>query len=194
MFMKAMDGEKQLIMTGEIEGVPVKIKIDSYREHKTIVDLKVVKDFAPIYVNGKGKLNFIEAWGYDIQGAIYREIVRQNTGETLPFVIAAATKEKEPDIELINVDSAALDVALDIVKDNIKHFDDVKKAKVQPARCEHCDYCNKLEAKSKDLAEVVRCKDCYYYDWYEDYCNMFDFDPPSDDFYCRDGEIKGGEN
>ena len=149
MFMKAMDGEKQLIMTGEIEGVPVKIKIDSYREHKTIVDLKVVKDFAPIYVNGKGKLNFIEAWGYDIQGAIYREIVRQNTGETLPFVIAAATKEKEPDIELINVDSAALDVALDIVKDNIKHFDDVKKAKVQPARCEHCDYCKFTKKLSK---------------------------------------------
>lgn len=149
MFMKAMDGEKQLIMTGEIEGVPVKIKIDSYREHKTIVDLKVVKDFAPIYVNGKGKLNFIEAWGYDIQGAIYREIVRQNTGETLPFVIAAATKENETDIELINVDSAALDVALDIVKDNIKHFDDVKKAKVQPARCEHCDYCKFTKRLSK---------------------------------------------
>lgn len=40
-FMKAMDGEKQKIMVGEIEGVPVKIKIHSYREHKTIVDLKI---------------------------------------------------------------------------------------------------------------------------------------------------------
>ena len=52
---------------------------------------------------------------------------------------------------------------------------------------------DELEAKSKDLVylvEVVRCKDCYYYDWHEDYCNMFDFDPPSDDFYCRDGERK----
>ena len=53
-FMKAMDGEKQRIMVGEIEGIPVKIKIDSYREHKTIVDLKVIKDFSPIYVNGRG--------------------------------------------------------------------------------------------------------------------------------------------
>ena len=60
-FMKAMDGEKQKIMVGEIEGVPVKIKIDSYREHKTIVDLKVIKDFSPIYVNGRGKLSFYEA-------------------------------------------------------------------------------------------------------------------------------------
>lgn len=44
-------------------------------------------------------------------------------------------------------------------------------------------YINELEAKSKDFSEVVRCKDCYYYDQREDYCNMFDFDPPSDEFY-----------
>ena len=149
LFTEFMSGEKQVIKTGEIEGVPVKIKMDSYFPGDKIVDLKIMKDFAPVYVEGKGRLNFIEAWGYDIQGAIYREVVRQNTGETLPFVIAAATKENETDIELINVDSAALDVALDIVKDNIKHFDDVKKAKVQPARCEHCDYCKFTKRLSK---------------------------------------------
>nr|DAH89025.1 MAG TPA: hypothetical protein [Bacteriophage sp.] len=55
-------------------------------------------------------------------------------------------------------------------------------------------YINELEARSKDLAEVVRCKDCYYYDRQEDYCNMFYFDPPSDEFYCRDGERKDSEN
>ncbi|MCM1525159.1 MAG: PD-(D/E)XK nuclease-like domain-containing protein [Ruminococcus sp.] len=140
-FMKAMDGEKQKIMVGDIEGIPVKIKIDSYREHKTIVDLKIIKDFSPIYVNGRGRLSFYEAWGYDIQGAVYQEIVRQNTGETLPFVLAAATKEKETDLQLISLDQAELDAALEIVKANIVHYHNIKTGSVEPVRCEHCNYC-----------------------------------------------------
>lgn len=140
-FMKALDGEKQKIMVGEIEGIPVKIKIDSYREHKTIVDLKIIKDFSPIYVNGKGKLSFYEKWGYDIQGAVYREIVRQNTGETLPFVLAAATKEKETDLQLISLDPAELDAALEIVKMNIGRYAALKNGTETAKRCEHCNYC-----------------------------------------------------
>lgn len=141
LFMKALDGDKQLIMVGEIEGVPIKIKIDSYRPGKTIVDLKVVKDFEPIYINGRGKLPFYEAWGYDIQGAIYREIIRQNTGDTLPFVLAAATKEPVPDLALISLDPCELDAALEIVKANIRRYADIKAGVAEPARCEHCDYC-----------------------------------------------------
>ena len=150
-FMKAMDGEKQKIMVGEIEGVPVKIKIDSYRQHKTIVDLKIIKDFEPIYVNGKGKLPFYEAWGYDIQGAVYQEIVRQNTGETLPFVLAAATKEKEPDLQVISLDQSELDTALEIVKANIGRYAAIKAGAIDPARCEHCDYCKFTKKLDKVL-------------------------------------------
>ena len=92
-FMKYMAGEKQVIMTGGIAGVPYKIKIDSYHKDKAIVDLKCMRDFAKQWDNGK-YVNFIDFWRYDIQGAIYQEIVRQNTGERLPFIIAGATKEK----------------------------------------------------------------------------------------------------
>lgn len=52
---------------------------------------------------------------------------------------------------------------------------------------------DKLEAKLENSVEVVRCKDCYYYDQHEDYCDMFGFDPPSDEFYCRDGKRMDGE-
>ena len=71
-------------MTGDIFGVPFKIKIDSYLPDK-IVDLKIMRDFEPIYVEGKGRVSFIEAWGYDIQAGVYQEIVRQNTGKQLPL-------------------------------------------------------------------------------------------------------------
>lgn len=36
MFMKYISGKPQVIMTGEISGVPVKIKIDSYHERKML--------------------------------------------------------------------------------------------------------------------------------------------------------------
>ena len=44
-----------------------------------------------------------------------------------------------------------------------------------------------------DVQEVVRCKDCNYYDIQNCYCEMFDFDTPSDDFYCREGERMDGD-
>ena len=140
-FMFFMSGEKQVIMTGSVEGVPVKIKIDSYHPGKMIVDLKVMRDFKPIYVEEKGRMSWIEAWGYDLQGAVYQEIVRQNTGLKLPFFIAAATKESEPDIDIIEIPQAYLDVELERFKENVAYYDSLKEGYTKPERCEKCDYC-----------------------------------------------------
>lgn len=150
LFMDYMSGEKQVIMTGVIANVPVKIKIDSYHPDK-IVDLKVMKDFQPIYVPEKGRLNWIEAWRYDLQGAVYQEIVRQNTGKILPFYIAAVTKEKEPDIGIFEIPQSYLDVELEDFKKKVILYDAIKKGMIEPERCEHCDYCK----ASKVLSEAV---------------------------------------
>lgn len=150
MFMEYMSGRKQVIMTGVIQNVPVKIKVDSLHDDK-IVDLKIMKDFQPIYKPGQGKLNFIEAWGYDLQGAVYQEIVRQNTGKQLPFFIAAATKEKEPDIAIFEVPQSYLDIELQRFKDNVLEYDAIKKGLVKPERCEHCNFCK----MTKVLKEVI---------------------------------------
>ena len=150
MFMEYMSGRKQVIMTGVIQNVPVKIKVDSLHDDK-IVDLKIMKDFQPIYKPGQGKLNFIEAWGYDLQGAVYQEIVRQNTGKQLPFFIAAATKEKEPDIAIFEVPQSYLDIELQRFKDNVLEYDAIKKGLVEPERCEHCNFCK----MTKVLKEVI---------------------------------------
>lgn len=141
MFMKYMAGEKQVIKTGEIDGVPVKIKIDSYHSGKAIVDLKIMKDFQPIYVPGEGRLNFIEAWGYDIQGAVYQAV----EGGNLPFYIAAATKEKATDLAIINIDQSYLNVALEMFKSQVHRFVDIKNGLSEPIRCEKCDYCKQTK-------------------------------------------------
>lgn len=139
-FMKYMSGEKQRIFTGEIAGVQFKGKLDSYHAGKCIVDLKVMRDFEPIWKNGR-KAHFIEAWGYDIQGAVYQELVRQATGQKLPFVICAVTKEKVPDIAIFSVPQTRLDYCLGLVQTNVPRFNQIKKGVVTPERCGKCDFC-----------------------------------------------------
>ena len=79
LMMHYLSGMHQVIMTGEIEGVPFKIKLDSYKPDEYICDLKYMASlrspnmFEPM----------VQYWGYDAQSAVYQEIVRQNTGKTL---------------------------------------------------------------------------------------------------------------
>lgn len=140
LFTEYMSGKKQVIMTGEICGVPVKIKIDSLLPDK-IVDLKIMKDFEPTYSSENGVQAWFEAWGYDLQGAVYQEIVRQNTGKILPFYLAAATKEKVTDIDIVHLPQDMLDISLDRFKRDVEMFDAIKKGIIEPDRCEKCEYC-----------------------------------------------------
>ncbi len=140
-FMSALSGRSQVVMTGEIEGVPVKVKVDSLLADMT-VDLKIMRSLDDVYVKDRGSQPFWRAWGYDIQGAIYREIRRQNEGVVMPFGIAAATKEKpEPDIALLQLPDADLNAALDWVKSNIVYYDGLKKGLYEPEGCGTCPVC-----------------------------------------------------
>lgn len=141
-FMKYLSGEHQVVMTGEIAGVKFKIKIDSYFPGKAIVDQKIMKDINPVWdEENHCKVNFVEYYGYDIQGAIYREVVRQNTGQILPFILAVTTKETVPTKALLQIDSEDLDRALDLVKEYAPTFDKMKKGEIPPTKCGKCDYC-----------------------------------------------------
>ena len=157
-FMKQMSGQKQVIMVGEIEGVWFKVKIDSYLPNKRINDLKIMKDFEPIWVPEQGKVSFIEAWGYDLQGAIYQEVIRQNTGERLPFSIIAATKQKEPDIDAFELPQHMLDSAMEEVKGRIESFDGIKKGIFEADGCGRCDWCK----SQKVLTEFISAEELIY--------------------------------
>lgn len=134
--------ERQKIMTGELFGVKWKIKIDVLHDDG-IVDLKIVKDFKDVYKDGFGFRSWVEAWGYDIQGAIYQKIEQIYSGraEPLPFYLVAATKEKVPDIAIIQIPQHILDAALAVVENKIDRFDLVKYGEIEPTRCGTCDYC-----------------------------------------------------
>lgn len=156
LFMHYMSGLKQVIMTGEICGVPVKIKVDSLLPDK-IVDIKIMRDFENIYDSEKGSLPFFEAWGYDLQAAVYQEIVRQNTGKTLPFYLAVATKEKVTDIDIIHINQKSIDFAFDRFKANVEMYDAIKKGIIPPERCGKCAYCK----ETKVLTEPIDSEEFY---------------------------------
>ena len=65
MFWKYVNGEHQVIMTGEISNVPVKIKVDSLHKNKVIVDEKAVANFDLIWdEETHQKKNFIDYYDY----------------------------------------------------------------------------------------------------------------------------------
>ena len=139
LMMKYLDGEHQVIMVGEIEGVPFKIKMDCYKPGEFISDLKYMASlrspnlFQPM----------IEYWGYDLQAACYQEIVRQNTGERLPFLFVVATKEKPAHLAVGQISQWNMDEALETVRKKIKRYQAIKNGEIEPERCEDygCDYC-----------------------------------------------------
>lgn len=149
-----LGGEKQTVMTGEISGVPFKIKIDSYSKGIAINDLKCMRSVT----NSSGEYtDFITPWGYDIQMACYQEIVRQNTGEILPTFICAVTKETPINSVIVNIPQQFLDRSLYLVQSTIEHYYDVKTGNVEPVGCGTCSACisNRKDTPIISLADLL---------------------------------------
>ena len=142
MFMKYLNGEHQIIMTGEISGVPVKIKIDSFHKDKCIVDLKAMATLQPQWSEKEHKrLNFCDNYRYTLQAALYQEIVRQNTGKQLPFIIAVCTKEKYSQRALLQIDQEIMNAELEFLKAFLPYIQDLKQNKIEPKKCNSCNWC-----------------------------------------------------
>ena len=147
--LEYLEGDKQVIVTGEIEGVPCKGKLDVLHDDR-IVDLKCMRDFAPVWKDGE-RLDFIRAWGYDIQAYFYTELVRQQFGKDLPFFILAVTKEASPDLMLIEIPDWLINSAGEVVRHFIKRFDGIKKNEIEPNRCGRCAYCKETKRIEKPM-------------------------------------------
>ena len=147
LMMKYLSGKKQKIMTGTIGGVDFKIKMDSYKPHEFIADLKYLASLkSPNLFD-----NVVKYWGYDISMAIYQEIVFQNTGERLPIFLVIITKEAVPRKTVCEIKQWNLDEALELVKRKLPRIMAVKNGEVEPERCNCCDYC----AATEILNEVI---------------------------------------
>jgi hypothetical protein len=139
LMMKYLSGKHQQIMTGEIAGVPFKIKMDSYKQNEFIADLKYMASlrspnmFEPM----------VKYWNYIAQGSVYQEIVYQNTGKRLPFYLVIATKETPTHLDDCEIKQYDLDAELENIKKRVGRFQAIKSGEVPPERCEEydCNYC-----------------------------------------------------
>ena len=137
LMMKYLSGQTQKIMTGEIGGIPWKIKMDSYKPGEFIADLKYLRDLkSPNLFD-----SVIKYWGYDTQMAVYQEIVYQNTGLRLPTYLVIVTKEPVPRVAVCEVKQWNLDESLEEVKKHLPRIIEIKSGNVPPERCNVCDYC-----------------------------------------------------
>lgn len=154
-FMKALTGEKQRIITGEIHGHWFKGRIDVLGDD-FITDLKSVENVNKRYYN-EGWWDFISWWGYDLQGAVYQELVYQETGRRLPFYLATLSKQVPCDIDLIQVPQWRLDDAMGrVTPDALDRIEGLKVGELKPQRCEHCDWCRMTKViKQPRILEVV---------------------------------------
>lgn len=154
-----LSGRHQTIKTCKIAGVWYKTKSDSLLTARQveaickrfpevrnivpfgggmIVDLKCMKDFDDIWDEEiRERVNFIEFWGYDVQGAIYQESDKRH----LPFVIVGATKEAEPNIGAFHIPDEDLAFALSEVEALSPRYDAIKRGKIEPEGCGKCAYC-----------------------------------------------------
>lgn len=153
-FKNHIKGDTQVILTGEIAGVKFKGALDFLNER--IVDLKCVASIRePVWVvrDGKNvKTDFIDAYGYDLQGAVYQELVRQQYGLELPFDIACVSKEEEPDKAIINIENEYLARQLELVKELAPRYDQIKKGLIEPNGCGNCPVCRKLNRLNRVLS------------------------------------------
>ena len=144
-FKKHIQGDTQVIITGEIAGVPFKGALDFLNER--IVDLKCVASIQEkVWVERDGKnikTDFIDAYDYDLQLAIYQELVRQKYGLILPTDIACVSKEDNPDKAIINVEDEFLKPKLDLAKELAPTFNEMKKGNIKPYGCGNCPVCRK---------------------------------------------------
>lgn len=162
-----MSGQKQVIRTGEIAGVPFKVKIDSLLDGDTcaeivrrfpetasvmglcdgaIVDQKVMRDLGDVWDGTeRAYVPFWRAWGYDVQGAIYQAV----EGHLWPFLLAVGTKEDEPDLRALHIRDETLSPKLAEIEDAVPGFQAIKAGRETPRRCEHCAYCRATRKLTK---------------------------------------------
>lgn len=150
------DVKKEMIVFGEIEGVPVKGKLDSVNVSRGyFVDLKTMKSIyseewnAELRKRVPAVVNNVLGFGYHGQLALYRELLKQMTGREFRPYIVAVSKENVPDKDILKIDEEWLDEGLNKLKTDIVEVWAVIQGRQEPKKCGHCDYCRskkKLDA------------------------------------------------
>ena len=147
LFMKYVEGETQKILTAEIEGVPIRVKLDSFDGNR-ITDVKTAASITETYyAKDLGqRLTFIEYFGYVEQAYFYQTAVEQNFGKRLPFYLAVVTKEKHnnvphPRVAVIQIPDKVIEDKGKEIKEKIPGVWRLLQGEYEPIPCGTCEWC-----------------------------------------------------
>ncbi|MBO9166203.1 PD-(D/E)XK nuclease-like domain-containing protein [Lactiplantibacillus pentosus] len=157
-FKKLYQGDKEVIVTGKIDGYPWKGKVDCLNlKQGYFVDLKTTADIYKGYWNEESRERepFVYAYNYQLQMAVYQELIKQQFGVTCKPYIVAVSKQDPPDKQAIDLPEYRLTNAMKQVLESQQHIQDVIKGEADPIQCGHCAYCR----STKQLDSVVSADD-----------------------------------
>ncbi len=155
-FKKLYQGQKETIVTGQIDGVSWKGKIDCLNlDRGYFIDLKTTQDIHKRYWNTKDREweSFIAHWNYQLQMYVYQQLIYQTFGVMCEPYIVAVSKEKVPGKAIVSISDKRLQEAEYQIDEVQEHIEDVKNGIVKPTRCERCDYC-KSTATLNDIVDM----------------------------------------
>lgn len=133
-----LEGQKEVIIQGEIFGVKFKGMVDSLNvDHKIFSDLKTTQDIHKKF----GGLNFIENYQYDLQMSVYQELLYQQFGEKFMPYIVAVEKQSVPGTAIIRIPQYVLDRKMEDLEIILDRYKKVISGEEQPTSCGRCNYC-----------------------------------------------------
>ena len=140
-------GENEMIMHGQLFGVPWRIRLDKYvASGRMIIDYKTVANISELRWSNemREKVTFIDAYGYMMRAAVYSEIEKQNaqSDKDPNFLIIAISKQDYPDKEVLMLNHRQrYDYELEKIKERLPMIQMIKEGRAKPKRCGFCDYC-----------------------------------------------------
>lgn len=143
-FYNLYQGDKEVIITGELFGTEWKGKIDCLNVEKGyFVDLKTTVDIGKRYFSPRYRkwVSFVEEYGYVLQMAIYQSLLEDKYNKEFNPYIYAVSKQDPPNVQAIDFLNARFVHELEYVEQNIEHILKVKFGEEIPKPCGSCDYC-----------------------------------------------------
>lgn len=141
-------GEKELVVTGELFNVDWKGKCDLVNVEKGyFVDLKTTRSleakvwtFDPKHDKNR-YVDFKEAYGYIYQVVVYEHLLTEKYGKPFTGYLYLVTKEDVPNVEAVEFSKEIKEFYMDLIDEKIDHVMDVKQERVKPKGCGNCNWC-----------------------------------------------------
>lgn len=157
-FTQLYQGEKESIVTGVISGVKWMGKLDCLNlDRGYFIDLKTTQELSKRFWDSRSHrwVPFVLKYDYQLQMAVYRELVKQQYGiECEPYIVAV-TKQSPPDKAVITIPHEYMEDALQRIGEQLPHFEDVIAGVQAPVPCGNCAYCR----EHKQLENIISVDD-----------------------------------